>query len=121
MNNRRRPISYEMMLLKKLLNQDFNGATELKKQLSSLTVETIVGQNDNYESIALYVDDRNKASVLQRVPVEARAYDSDGVAIDALLHVVDGRLNELEFLKVDGTNIIERPNAEDFICIVRAS
>ena len=116
MNNRRRPTLYETTLLERLLDQDFDGAAELKRQLPSLIVETISGQNDNYGSIALYVNDGNSASVLQRVPVEARAHDSDEVSIDALLHIVNGMLNELEFLKVDGTKILERPKVEDFQC-----
>ena len=118
MNNRRRPTLYETTLLERLLDQDFDGAAELKRQLPSLIVETISEQNDNYGSIALSVNDGNSASVLQRVPVEARAHDSDGVAIEVLLHIVNGKLNELEFLKVDGTKILKRPRVDDFKCSV---
>jgi len=35
--------------------------------------------------------------------------DADGVQVEILLHVVDGRLNELEIYKVDGSPIIKQP------------
>jgi hypothetical protein len=51
--------------------------------------------------------------VKNRVPVNAQCLDTDGIAIDVLLHVVDGRLDELELYKVDGSPMLSAPQPED--------
>lgn len=60
-----------------------------------------------------------KAPVQQRVPVEAIAYDVDKVPIEVLLHVVDGKVRELEVIKADGSNIKNFSLVEEFTIKVR--
>jgi len=52
------------------------------------------------------------ATVTRRVPVEAEAPDSDGVAIHVLLHVPNGYLSELEIFREDGERLIQMPATE---------
>jgi len=49
-----------------------------------------------------------KAKVKRRIPAEAEFRDTDGVLIHILLHVIDGKVNELEIYKEDGSPIILR-------------
>ena len=79
----------------------------------------MIPAGDNYGSVELKTLSELKAEVSQRVPVEARAYDEDCVPIEALLHVVDGQLNELELVKADGTPIKHFPEPHDFKVTVR--
>lgn len=53
-----------------------------------------------------------QAKVLQRVPVEAEAKDADGVGIHFLLHVVDGRLREIEIFLEDSEPVQKMPGVE---------
>lgn len=57
------------------------------------------------------------AQVKQRVPVEGRyddgPLDLGGASVEVLIHVVDGKLNELEVYKVDGGAILIRPTEID--------
>jgi hypothetical protein len=46
-----------------------------------------------------------RAEIKARVPVEAQAVDADGGEIAVLLHVIDGRLDELEVYRFDGGDI----------------
>ncbi len=80
---------------------DFNGSDELRGQLRSCSA-TPTGDPDNYGSIYLTTDSTVKAPVTWRVPVEGFARDKDGAEIVILLHIVDGFLNELEFVRSDG-------------------
>jgi hypothetical protein len=72
--------------------------------------ETIEEDSDNYGSIRLYVPSGVTAPTAARIPVEGRGYDSDGVPVDFLLHVLNGVANELEVIKADGTQIITDPD-----------
>lgn len=53
------------------------------------------------------------AQVKQRVAVEGRyidgPVDAGGASVEVLLHVVDGRMTELEVYKVDGSPILTGP------------
>ncbi len=53
------------------------------------------------------------ADVVHRVPVEAEYDDEDSVIVHVLLHVVEGRIAELEFYKDDGSAILRRPAPAD--------
>ena len=46
------------------------------------------------------------------VPVEAESVDRDGVRVQILLHVANGRVKELEFYKVDGSKVLQLPDAD---------
>ena len=51
---------------------------------------------------------------ISRVPVDAVAFDLDGVGIDIILHVVSGYPVMLEISKWDGSDIQKRPPPEAF-------
>lgn len=109
----RDPTKQELDILKHLLSLHFEGATSLKTQLNGLKVHSF-DDDDNYGSIGLETSGGEVAVVTSSVPAEGRAYDKDGIPIDTLLHVADGRMVELEFLKVDGSPIIQQPEASAF-------
>lgn len=91
----------EKSILNKLLEKSFPGCDELKRQLA-LCKAVSTNDSDNYGSIYLKTDANERANVSTRVPVEGRVSDSDGGSIDILLHVIDGKLNELEIFRADG-------------------
>jgi hypothetical protein len=111
----RQPTNDEFELLNRMLEVDFQGAKELKHQLAGLLVKSLDKGIDNYDSIELKVSSGRSVKVEKRVPVVARAYDSDGTPIEVLLHVLNGQLNELEVIKFDGTPIVDRPKASEYI------
>lgn len=52
------------------------------------------------------------SSITERVPVTASFEDCDGMPIYLLLHIVDGKLWELEIYKADGSQILNPPTAD---------
>lgn len=94
----------ERRILNKLLERPFVGSEEVKKQVLS-SVAQPTGDSDNYGSIYLKTSSNVSAPVTSRVPVEGMTRDSDGVAVDVILHVVDGFINELEIVKADGSKL----------------
>ncbi len=42
----------------------------------------------------------------RRIPVEASYPDADGVVVHVLLHVIDGRLDELEVYREDSGSVL---------------
>jgi len=54
-----------------------------------------------------------KALVRTRVPTEGEAPDIDGVIIHYLLHVVDGRIDQLEIFKEDLSKVLRQAEPED--------
>jgi len=102
----------EREIIEKMLGQEFPGSKQLKQQLANCMARE-TGDTDNYGNIYLETSSKEKADVLDRVPVEAVVIDDDGVPMNILLHVVDGCLNELEIFKADGSPIHIRPSAEN--------
>jgi hypothetical protein len=47
-----------------------------------------------------------------RIPVEGEVEDVDGTIIHILLHVVDGRVKDLQVYKDDSSAVVEMPRAE---------
>jgi hypothetical protein len=115
MSDFRQLTAYEEEVLRTLLSRPFPGREELLLQLPHVKARVITGYNDNYGSIEFTHPYRGLSSsnVTRRVPVEGRAYDADGVSIGHLLHIVNGKLHELEVLRVDGKPIQVRPDPED--------
>ena len=101
MADARDPSSLESHLLYRLLNHSFSGADRLRRSLVGLQV----AQLDKNGSIKLLPSDPEVYSIESRVPVEGEAFDDDGVTIHVLLHVVSGRLSELEIYKEDGSDL----------------
>lgn len=104
-----RPLSErERALLAHLLSFDFVGRDALNDQLQAALVSQIAS-----ESGLAFRTAGPSAQVKQRVPVEGRyidgPLDAGGASVEVLLHVVDGRMTELEVYKVDGSPILTGP------------
>jgi hypothetical protein len=102
----------EVAVLDLLLATDFPGRSELAVQARSALACRI----DHEGSLRFKVGGPH-AEVRGRVPVEGHYYD-DGSgpgphrpAVNLLLHVVEGRLHELEVYKDDGSAILIQPFA----------
>jgi hypothetical protein len=93
----RRPSDAERKLLDTLLIASFPGKDALVQQLVSAEVRSI----DEGGSFRIRTSNGPLAEVVRRIPVEAELEDLDGVTIHVLLHVVDGRLDELEIYRDD--------------------
>lgn len=95
-------------MVARLLSQDFPGRRELALQVEAAMVSRI----DPEGSLRFRVTGP-EADVALRVPVEGRYTEGPGgtfgPAIEILLHVVDGRLHELEVYKTDGSDITIGP------------
>jgi hypothetical protein len=108
----------EISLIERLLDRDVAGAEELRSQLSSCLVNPI---NEDETILRFHTPPCAVPAVLpykQNVAVEASAKDADGCRVEVLLHVKDGRLYELEYVKTDGSPLQSKPTAEnlsDFI------
>jgi hypothetical protein len=93
----------EPAVLDHLLAIDFPGRDGLAEQIRTALVRRI----DDEGSLRFRVEDA-PAAVAARVPVEGRYQDGDGPGgpgVNLLLHVVGGRLHELEVFKDDGAYI----------------
>jgi hypothetical protein len=106
------------------LAKSFPGRDELLQQLASLTVREI----DEEGSLELKVDSSIVAAVQERIATEARYLDSicdndnlpfvhlDNLPfVHLLLHVVNGRMVELERYKDDGSPILRPPQPDELI------
>jgi hypothetical protein len=98
--------THEQGIIDRLLEKAFPGRDEICEQMKKCLVRTI----DEDESLEFLVKSDVKAKVKRRIPVEAEFQDIDGVLIHILLHVIDGKVNELEIYKEDGASIIESPD-----------
>jgi hypothetical protein len=96
----------EQGIMDRLLEKAFPGRDEICEQMKKCLVRII----DEEKSLEFIVEANVKAKVKRRIPVEAEIQDADGVLIHILLHIVDGKLNELEIYKEDGSPIIEHPD-----------
>ena len=101
----------EEELLNFLLSKPFPGRDALRAQLKSVRVMT---DCKDCPTIELAVDQTTGpvATVKARVPIEAEGFDSDGVRIHLLLHVVDGLLSELEIFREDVNPILNLPSPD---------
>lgn len=98
----RRPTGQEFALLTRLVGSSFEGASALARQLATTLVTTL----DENGSLRLHPGDTIPAVVSGRIPVEASYPDADGVVVHVLLHVIDGRLNELEVYREDSGRVL---------------
>ncbi|MDB5647466.1 hypothetical protein [Methylobacterium sp.] len=100
----------EVAVLGLLLATNFPGRSELAAQARSALARRI-----DREGSVRFQTNKPQAEVRERVPVEGYYhYDGSGPglhrpAINLLLHVVDGRLHELEVYKDDGSAILIDP------------
>lgn len=92
-------------MIQRLLSTDFSGSAELREQFRYSRVRSI----DALGGLDIVPSQGPSAPVVERVPTEGTALDSDGILIYFLLHVVQGRLKELEIFKADGSDIKKMP------------
>lgn len=117
-NEYRKLNDFESKLLDRLLENPFPGRDDIRDQIKNCRVKMLDVGVDNYGSIEFETDSKSFAQVNQRVPIEARAFE-DKVPIDVLIHVVDGKIKELEILKVDGSSIDKMPSPSEFKVTIR--
>jgi hypothetical protein len=106
------PIPNETMCIRiaqRLLDSAFEGREMLQSQLRSARVTLISDERAPGAKFAV-TQTADRPTLAVRVPAEAVAIDSDGVRIHALLHVVDGLLDELEIFREDGKPLIATPD-----------
>ncbi|OAI39476.1 hypothetical protein AYO38_07545 [bacterium SCGC AG-212-C10] len=110
----REPSAWESAVLKRLIDVS-EIANDLARQIDGARVQLIVQDDDNYGSVKLVLDDASQPSPLgRRIVAEGEAKDIDGIPIYLLLHMVDGKLHELEIYKADGSRMVELPVPEEF-------
>lgn len=111
----RDPSVAESAALRRLLEEDFPGCSELRVQLDGLRVSTL-----DVEGGPALKPERNAppAHVERRVPVEAEIEDADGVTIHVLLHVLQGRLHEIEIYREDLGRPVSALRPEEFRVVV---
>lgn len=104
----------EKQLLARLLEIRFPGRDQIAIQLETCQVKTL----DEHGCLEFTVKSKIQAPVEQRVPVEAQAIDEDGDTIHMLLHVVNGKVDELEFYKESADPIRRLPPANEWEVII---
>jgi Domain of unknown function (DUF6984) len=103
----------ERALIEKLLDCEFPGRDELRRQLDSVAAQKVYADG----TLALRVLSGQPAAVKGRVPTEGSCPDTDGVMIHVLLHVVNGMMEELEIFKEDGSNVARPPMAGALVLV----
>jgi Domain of unknown function (DUF6984) len=116
--DRPRPLSHpEQEVLARLLAEEFPGSEQLREQQKSVVVA--LDHGSHCPTIGLAVDPRApRASVLTRVPISGSTTAADGMLIEVLLHVVDGRLSELEALRYDDEPLSSFPDPASLVLFV---
>jgi hypothetical protein len=106
----RPPTPLELQIFARLLSRPFPGSKEIAEQIRTASVRTI----DKDGSLEIHSTSPAVANgVKARVPVEAEVEAEDGVCIHLLLHVVSGRVTELEIYKEDGSEIRALPEVDE--------
>ena len=105
----RPPLPKERALIDRLLRDEFPGREALCLQADRVKVATI----DADGSLALITSSPVKADVISRIPTEAYGPDLDGATVYILLHVVDGKMVELEVYRGDAKTVMQVPSAQE--------
>lgn len=111
----------EQVILKVLLARDFPGSDALREQANHVSVIDRPEPNDPTAVLSVDRTATRPAKTEQRVPVEGEAVDEDGARLGILVHVVDGYLDELEFVRYDGKPLRRLPDANMITVITRTS
>lgn len=106
----RNPSPSERNFFDLLTAAEFPGVLDVKLQLDTCSVRTL----DEFGSLEIKTTGDHLANVRFRVPVELYGYDSDGVQVHVLLHVIDGICSELEIYKDVPGVIISMPDRWDY-------
>jgi hypothetical protein len=103
----------ELSVIGSLLDRDVPGAEILRSQLPDSLVYPM---NDDETILRFKVSPHAAPATLpykQNVAVEAVTKDLDGCRVEVLLHVKDGLVYELEYVKADGSPLQRRPTGGD--------
>jgi hypothetical protein len=95
----------ERRLLDYLLEPDFPGRDALRHQAATAKVEEL----DDCPCLRFHVEAPAATGIKHRIPIEA-----DSQNIEILIHVVDGRLNELEIVQKNPEQPIHIPPLSEF-------
>jgi hypothetical protein len=110
-----RPLTeHERDVLAALFRAEFPGRSELAQQAQTAIVRSL----DTNGSLAFVEVGGPLAEVVRRIPVEAEVEDEDGTIIHVLVHVLDGRLNELEIYREDSGLVARKPAPDSLRLIV---
>ena len=111
-----RPLTdWERRLLLRLLGLAFPGRDVLLEQLENVLALPIADDNG---TLKLLCQCPTKALVKNRIPTEGLAPDSDGMTIHYMLHVIDGKMCELEVYKDDSSQVVKHPAPESVEVVV---
>ena len=102
--------SGEVAVLRFLLSQPFTGHEELERQLPSVRVAEEVCDGEILDLVV--GPDVDPAPWTERVPSSAWGRDADGEAIEVSVHVLDGYIAELEFVRYAPGPVLAFPSAE---------
>jgi hypothetical protein len=102
---------YECAVILRLLTVNGLPVKEYSDQLLRCRVRG-TGDPDNYGSI--YFDPERSLTMPKPVMVDALSKDQDGIPVLVILHAQTTVVAELEFVKADGTPLIERPHPDTF-------
>lgn len=97
----------EKEILSRLLDADVAARDVVCEQLAHAVVRTI----DAEGSLEFQTTSTRIVPPGGRIRAEARYRDRDDVYVNLLLHVVDGKVRELEVYKDDGSPILTAPSA----------
>ncbi|MBI3764882.1 MAG: hypothetical protein HY277_00060 [Ignavibacteriales bacterium] len=96
-------------MLSCLLKDPFPGRDQILSQIGSCKVKEI--DFNGSLQFNIFVDETVDSE--KRIPVEGEAEDIDAVIIHFLLHVINGKLVELEIYRDDSAHIIRKPKPEE--------
>lgn len=108
--------SWEKRLIQRLLSSPFPGRDALVAQVEDVVVSPMHEDGtplDENGSLYLRTSSPERASVKARVPTEGEARDTDGIMIHYLLHVVEGRIDQLEIFKEDLSRVSRQAEPEE--------
>ncbi len=108
--------SEEKALVDALLEKEFNGRDEIKKQLKNAVVSS-AGCLCECLSIEFLTQSDIVVPSKERVPVEARYYRGK-LPFQILIHVIDGKVNELEFVSYADDADKEYPRVSDLEIVI---
>ena len=95
-------------IIRKLLSAEFPGREAVRDQIASSRARLI----DQNGSLEFQIQTDQLAATDFRVPVEGEFEDVDGITIHVLLHVVGGRVQEMEIYKDDSSDVVEMPSPD---------
>jgi hypothetical protein len=96
----------EQDLVRFLLMKPFPRNAELQRNVPALVV---LAECADCPTIEFMAQPMIPTTSEPRIPTEAEGVDVDGEPFEVLLHVIDGKIAELEFVRYDGLPVKELP------------